>query len=629
MTAALALATWAAAASIGGCARPATTAAPTEPSAPPWIDAPLVGASPQEVDDLDRLATQGTMARAARLDRLLDLLDAARFAQDDDARETMWDALGGHPTGVGEHATRDATARLLDQALALDDDAKRAAQPEIEDFAADVISLLTTDLQAVGRADDLSLRTLVYRTLAESGHQRVADNARWRLFDHARGTLAAAVEFPAGERMTVAVQALYTEHESVEAWLADAAPNARPPWPSAADLWALTELHTAPLRSIERWLAVVDHRRDEDHSLADTVRTALPAPRSDAWPLVSMPAGTGRAESLAPIIRLAGGQLHTDDGRPHARAVVLDDGSMVEISRAVNQAVATDGRGTVLLVADPGGPAPQLRTALRGLARAQVSTVEVAVAEPRLAPHTGTVVTALPLAITRADATGASDQAWRQTRIAVQLSGRGPAFMVDGRWLSRRADTRQLRATVEALARAYPRERGVRLTLGEGVALAQLIELLAALHGGPSRPFAAVGWFADGALPPVVEGSGDELVERRGAMAWPGVEVEIEQPYPLHEDDQPQLRAFAEALRVCLPELAPKRSITSLAIDLRFADGRLTAATLPKGLRVGKAERGATTQCVEEQAYRLRLLHHREGLAVTATLTRAEPALVR
>lgn len=603
---------------VAACAHPAGTKAPaSEPAA--WIDDPLVGSPPAEVEVLAGLHARDTRARAVRLDRLLDLYDAARFAEDEDARETLWAALGGHPIGVGDRASREASERMLEDALAIDEAARREGDDDTAGFAADVITMLSADLQPPASADDLSIRTLVYRTLAEQGHPRLVDNARWRLYDHVRGTLLGAVEQPPEERLPVAVQALYAERDSVEALLADTAPHVHPPWPSAAALLSQLDAQVTPLRTVPRWAAVVEHRERDDHALRLTLEAALPAARRDDWPLPSLPAGTARAESLAPVAWVHEGRLTIDAGRTHARTVSLD-ADVVEVSQALGNALAQDGRGTVLLVADPRLPAPQLQATLRALFRAHADHIELAVAEPRVAPGEGHVVMALPLHVTHSAGQRPGDRAWAQLRVHVHLDGRGPAVAVDGRWLSRvPADARGLRALVETIVRAYPRERGAVLTLGGDVQLQQLLDVLVALQGGPQRPLPAVGWMADGARPSRDRGDGDARLARRLALAWEAPRVELEQPYPLQAEDQARLDGFAKSLGVCVPELEAERAPAELALALRFAEGRLSEVSLP---RVRKPAAGveAVTDCVRDEGYALRLREHREAITVTVTL---------
>jgi hypothetical protein len=624
---------------LAACAHPAGSVPPTHGPASAWIDDPLLGSPPAEVDVLAGLAAGDPRARVVRLDRLLDLYDAARFGQDEDARETLWAALGGHGVGVGERASREASERLLQDALALDDTARREGDEDTAAFAADAVTMLSADLQPPASADDLSIRTLVYRTLAEQGHPRLGDNARWRLYDHVRGTLMAAIERPSAERLEVAVQALYAERDSVEELLADKAPHVRPPWPSADALWELVEAQATPLRTVPRWAAVVRLRSEDDQALLDTLRASLPAARQGDWPLPLLPAGTGRAESLAPVAWVHEGQLVVDAGRPAARTVSLE-ADPVALAEAIGNALAQDGRGTVLLVADPRLPAPQLHATLNALARAQAERVELAVTEPRVAPATGRVVTALPLHVTHSAGQRAGDRAWAQARVHVHLDGRGPRVALDQDWLATPApaDAAELRALVERIARAYPRERGVVLTLGADVQLQQLLDVLVALQGGPERPFAAVGLMADGARPPgersPVFSRAEARLARRLALDWPAPRVELEQPYPLKAQDQARLEGFAKGIAVCLPELEPERAPGQLALVLRFEEGRLRSAELPRAKKPkaparskrptegppAKAGAAAVIDCVRDEGYALRLREHREVLTVTVTL---------
>ena len=136
------------------------------------------------MDTLRGLADGDLRDREVRLDRLLDLFDAARFGQDEDARETLWGALGGDASGVGERATREATERLLQETIALEDGARRAADDAVASFCADAIMLLSTDLQPPGSAEDQDwfrkldagfVRAEVARMITELGLFRPSD----------------------------------------------------------------------------------------------------------------------------------------------------------------------------------------------------------------------------------------------------------------------------------------------------------------------------------------------------------------------------------------------------------------------------------------------------------------------
>jgi hypothetical protein len=236
------------------------------------------------------------------------------------------------------------------------------------------------------------------------------------------------------------------------------------------------------------------------------------------------------------------------------------------------------------------------------------------------------VVMALPLHITHSAGQRAGDRAWAELRVHVHLDGRGPAVAVDERWLSQvPADAAGLRALVEQLARAYPRERGVVLTLGRDVQLQQLLGVLVALQGGPQRPFAAVGWMADGARPAAGLRDGDAWLSRRLALTWPTPQVDLDQPYPLQAQDQARLEGFAQQLAVCLPELQLPRAPAEVVLALRFEEGRLRETSLPAAKRLAKAGVAAVVDCVRDEGYALRLREHREGLAVTVTLASSRP----
>jgi hypothetical protein len=327
------------------------------------------------------------------------------------------------------------------------------------------------------------------------------------------------------------------------------------------------------------------------------------------------------------------GRLTVDAGRPYARTIALEaeataerEATVVQLAQALGNALAQDGRGTLLLVAEPRLPAPQLHAALRAVFRAHAERLELAVAEPRVDPDAGRVVMALPLHVTHSAGQRAGDRAWAQVRVHVHLDGRGPSAAIDGHWLAEApADARGLRALVERIARAYPRERGVVLTVGTDVQLQQLLDVVVALQGGPERPFSAVGWMADGARPAARRTDGDARLARRLALAWPVPRMELEQPYSLEAHDQARLEGFAKGIAVCLPELEPERAPTDVALALRFSEGRLREASLPAARRLPKAGVAAVIECVRDEGYALRLRSHREAVDLVVTLRAPEP----
>ncbi len=254
---------------------PATTAPPGPDVPVVWYSGDALAARAISSDPRDAPPA----LRLARLDLLLDLLDAARFADDPAAREQLWLGLGGTASARGEAATRDASTRLLGEAIKLD---SGPLADDARSFVAGVITLLSADLGLIGAADDLAIRTAAYRDVAADGHPRAADNARWRLYDHVRGCLQGAVTAPQERRPEVAVHALYVREDSLAAWLDDRAVHAQSPPPSADELLALMLGPRDALAADPRWITTVKRRLTGDSQLASArARVAARPARPD------------------------------------------------------------------------------------------------------------------------------------------------------------------------------------------------------------------------------------------------------------------------------------------------------------------------------------------------------------
>jgi len=581
-----------------------------------FIDAAATEIAPDEVDRLAALGKGDGDARAVRLDRLLDLLDAARFGGHGEARETMWDALGGHATDRGPEATREALTRLLQEALALEERASLA--DDTRQFVRDAIALLTTDLETPGSADDLAVRTLAYRTLAEQGHPRLRDNAEWRLYDHVRGTLAGAIAAPPESRTDVAVQVLYAERESLEPELADAPVHERPPWIGGSALVAALTEHRDALAGLPTWKSVVAATAADDDELRRTVLATLPAARPDDWALALRPRGTGTTESFAPVLRVGGGRAEVDAGRPQARSITLAD-DVEPFADALRASLAQDGRGVVLFAADPEIDAVQLRRVLRALRRAHAARIEIGVREPHAKKEVGTVVTALPLEIVHGRGDGAGGLAIANARVHAHVAADGVVFTHDGRVLQTAArGAAELATMLERVARAYPRERTLRITIAEDAPFALLLDLLVGTVGGGKPRWSAVGWLADDAKPTgKASAAADAALQLRAELASSRTAVRIDQPFPLAGDDQSRLQTFAEQLWRCVPELElvvpPSKTIE---LELVFEGGRAHAVTAKPLAKVPAAKLKALGACVEDEAFSLRLREHADRLTI-------------
>lgn len=589
-----------------GCRPQGSSAPPPDAGPVAWIDADPLAAA--EIP----AATAGVWAGVARLDRLFDLLDAARFTGDEGARESLWTALGGAAMGRGPEATREAETRLLTEALALD------LRPGLDDdargFLAGAITLLSADLGLIAGAEDLSVRVAAYRDVAEQGHPRAADNARWRLYDHVRGCLAGAAAAAPERRLEVALHGLYVREDSLADWLDDRAAHAQPPWPTPTDLWSLLAGERDVLSALPRWRSVVARRDRGDAELQGTVLAALPAARDGGWDVLRVPAGTGRKDSLAPIVAATEKEITVDLGRPQARTAERTDPAL---KRALEAALARDGRGAVLLVAPPMLPSPALNALLRLLIDARVVRVEAAVREPRVAEGTGDIIAALPLDIVRPTDQGPAAAAIAKARLRVHLTGRGPRLAIEGRWLDLLPSPTDLEARLARLDHAYPREHMITLTLGDDVLYQQLQDLLRALVGGPQRRYEVVAWTPGAAAP--AEPIADKAVaaERRrldvradlfqktasaGLVLPPGAPA-------LPEGDHKRLEALARQLVRCLPELeAPLKPGEAVDVELRFEEGRLAAvAPRPPKTRIPAPRLAALRACVEDEARGFRL----------------------
>lgn len=600
------------------CAHGATRR--TGPSAQ-FVTRSLAHPGASEAEQLAAWAEGDLHARVVRLDRLLDLFDQARFGGDAEARDVLWEALGGHDTGRGPEATREALARLLELALALDE---AAVAGDDGALVADAIAMLSADLQGPASAEDLALRTLAWRDLARTGHPRIRDNAGLRLYDHVRQTLASASEADVAARADIAVQAMYAEQEDLAAALADAPPSVRAPWVGGKALAEELERRRVAIGDAPAWHELSAALTEADRELARTVISALPAAREPDLPALARPRGTGSADSLAPIVRAGAREVIVDAGRPQARRVELT-GDSTALAQAIRDSLIQDGRGVILLAADPALPAPELRNLLRAIRRAQIDRLELALREPHDDRAIGTVVTTLGLWVVDGGRETAGAAALAGARIRAHVGGRGVELAVDGtRHLPARTGP-ELDAALESLARAYPRETVAAITIGDDVRLEQIADAIAGLRRAGGGRITEVGWLPDDAR---IQGAPDAALARRidarVALARSRGATTIEQPFPLAGDDQKRLVTFADALPWCVPELETQVAPSAvIGVEADLADGRVTAVRVLPISGVKPARLEALRACMQDEAYGLRLREHQDRLTITI---RARPS---
>ena len=585
------------------CRPPETKPPPAGPVPVPWYSGDALQARPPAEQTT-------TAAKVARLDVLLDLLDAARFADDTPARDGLWQALGGTIATRGGEATREAGTRILAEAIKLDTAGDLDA--DARGFLAGAIAVLSADLGLVGAAEDLSIRTAVYRDVAADGHPRAADNARWRLYDFVRGCLVGAVSAPQERRVEVALHSLYVREDSLAPWLDDRAVHAQAPLPAPEALIDLMTGERTVLAGDPRWKSVALRRAPLDAPLELTVRTALPTARDPAWPLATMPTGTGKRDSLVPVVRIDDKEVTIDVGRPDART---GERGAPELVKALEGALARDGRGSVLLVAPPMLPSPAVNSIFRTLHDGRVARIELAVREPRVGEGGGDVIVQLPLEVLRDTDQGPAAVALRKARLHLHLSGRGVRLAVDGRWHDLRADSGGLSALLSTLDRAYPREHMITVGIGDDLLYQQLLDDLRALVGGPTRHFEVAAWRPAAAPPPdplapkAIAGEEKRLqtrfnlyTETMFAAVDPGKQTIV-------EGDGKRLEALARQLLRCLPEIeAPLRSGEQARLELRFDEGRLAQiSSAGKLATTSKAGAAALQRCAEDETKGFRL----------------------
>jgi hypothetical protein len=232
------------------------------------------------------------------------------------------------------------------------------------------------------------------------------------------------------------------------------------------------------------------------------------------------------------------------------------------------------------------------------------------------------VVTVLPLEVVRSDDLGPGATALREARVRVHLTGRGPRILLDGRELRARPERpAELAHLLDRVARGFPRERVVGLTLGRDVLYQQLLELVRTLVGGPTRRYSAVSWLVDETHTATATGAADATLAVREALFVERPVADLVQPFPLRERDQARLESLAKAMSRCLPELEARLPRTiRVEVTLTFEEGRLSRIepARPAGLR--RAHVDALRGCVHDIAHGFRLREHRDTISVTVRL---------
>jgi hypothetical protein len=298
-------------------------------------------------------APKSLEARLSRLDLLLDLFDAARFGPDAESADALWAGLALEGAPHGAQATRQALTALLELAMQIEADSEGHLGEDPAAFLASAIMLLNVDVNRPADADQLEVQTLAHRSLRDTGHPRVRDNAHWRLYDHSRDAFDAALRAPPESRAEVGLHVLLLENESLLPWLSDAGAHARASRPSAQRLIELGQRNLAALQDDPRWRDLAAQRAAADAKLHAEFVEQWPAPPLLAAPL--RPAGFGRDGHALPLLQLGEAGLRVGPTSAPTQPFGFDDAKMVE---AIAANLKADGRLALFLPLGS-GPRPK------------------------------------------------------------------------------------------------------------------------------------------------------------------------------------------------------------------------------------------------------------------------------
>lgn len=622
--------------SVGGCAhgRQVTgTAAPSN-----WERSSLLLASTEEADEelrvLRLLEDQGSAsAEIARLGRLYDLFDCARFTGNVLVRDAFWTALGTDPAGSqrGRAATVVALEKLLEEAWRIED--RHAGMSESQRlFLADFVALVSVDMFRPEDEDALDIQSDAFRRVATSGAPGLRDNAQWRIYDYVRGVIRGANTAPVERRHALGVHALYVTENDPEKWLSATRDHERPPWPTAAALLVPLIEATEDLRSLPPWTAIMSAVEAEDRSSVDAFNASYPPPRDSTLPLPLVPRGTGSVDDDSPMLWVSK-QAMSIAGPPGRRSNYQFKADEAALVTRLSSELAKDGRGILLVGSEAKAPSATLSAALRAVTQSGASTIRFAVHE-QFRDASRHVLTALPVQVMDPTMVTPGTAAFAESRIELHLKGEGLTVFVDGDIVAEHVSPASGYAETFAVLRAaFPRVETVRLQIASDTMYLQVVDLLQVLIGGTRPAYRAVGLLPVSArlattrtqpnpteLVPITRAAWDRLRQRAArALETPSA---INQSYPLREIDQRRVALLGTVLSSCLPDLQRLPRAT-LSVTVVFDEGHVHHSDI---LRDAQALRSDVEfkDCVRETTGAVRLRAHRERLSIEFVWTRKD-----
>lgn len=345
--------------------------------APQGTRSPLLEAAQQtpasDLSQLDPKALDADPSRApeqelAALHVLYDLLDRARFAQDDRARDLLWSVLVPKDKRRGAQAVHDAAFALLNRAWDLENRMQRSVPNKTwsdaqKESLAQLIMLLSLDANNNVSTDQVQTLALGLRTLLSDARSEISDNLWWRIYDFDLALVRAIVDAPSHQRRTLLRYGALlvddpeaepsTSPSTLQRWIA--------PWQQARNA----------LREDPRWSATLRSRDPQDNILYERLTLIVPVPRRIEWKLPVVDGADLAPDPLSSLLRLEEKQAYIDGQRlPHQDAEAL--------AQALASHLALVGRDTATLAADRMTPAPLLHRSFQALAKSGLQELLVA-----------------------------------------------------------------------------------------------------------------------------------------------------------------------------------------------------------------------------------------------------------
>jgi hypothetical protein len=534
----------------------------------------LISQAEPEYKSLPPAASADPHQRARRLDRLVDLFDAARFAAHLPAREVLWLAVGPRPKNDrGAAATKLAASRLIQEGWALD--AMPTAKADDRRFVADLLHLLSLDAQPPTTVDELATQSLALAELDRSIHPRLADNLAWRRLDLILAIANAAQRDANGEHAQGFLRAgVYTRLELADRLAQGTAPAS---WLLRPEiLLSDYERLAASLEKDGRWQTLVAGRRQRDFDQLRHALQNLPSPRDENVELPFINGAVTTLETLGPLVRI--------DANGHAHLNRDDLGAELQSwSATLDNKLAELKPHSVTLALASSTPSPAFSTLRSILRKHPQIAVDWAVRTERsgtLPPQVFAPLAAFRITI--------GDTQTSPPRVAIRLGGSSSyAIFERGSSDAMPSTTSNLHALAQSIEDGFPDEARIGIHFAQDATVEQALQLIGALRSSaPTAKKREIIVLEDATAelePP--DPKATLLVARR---AWRGPlsgPPNVSLAQSLTDVDIDRLTQASTQIALCLPELEKVKKLKSMNVNFTWLDDELVSTevrTVPK-----------------------------------------------